>query len=240
MRKIFDYDRFPEADYRKDFWSFRDYENNAERLALAKLLPAEGSVLIDIGAGFGRLADVFRPRFSEVVLFDVARSLLNQAKSENRFHLVRGNLFELPFPDKSFSAAVMVRVLHHVEDVPAALAEVRRVLAPGGKFILEYANKRNLLEIIRFVSGRKNCAPFSREPSKRHPLYYNFHPAYINDILRTTGFVIQKELSVSNFRLEFLKKVVATRFLSKLEDRLQEPLGSVKLSPSVFVLALRL
>jgi len=144
VRKIFDYDRFPEADYRQDFWSSRLYEDRAERLALAKLLPAHGVTLLDIGAGFGRLAEVFRPLFSEVVLFDVARSLLKQAKI-NHFHLVHGNLYELPFPDQSFSAAVMIRVLHHVEDVPAALAEVHRVLAPGGHFILEYANKRNLL-----------------------------------------------------------------------------------------------
>ena len=49
------------SDYRTRFWEGqgRDYEDQVERIALRRLMPPDGKTLIDIGAGFGRLADEY-------------------------------------------------------------------------------------------------------------------------------------------------------------------------------------
>ena len=58
MTEICDYEG---SSYRTDFWEGqgRQYEDMAERLALRKLLPPAGARLVEIGAGFGRLVDLY-------------------------------------------------------------------------------------------------------------------------------------------------------------------------------------
>jgi SAM-dependent methyltransferase len=50
--------------------------------------------------------------------------------------LAEGDATSLPFPDASFDAAVSTQVYEYVADMPAALAEARRVLAPGGRLLI--------------------------------------------------------------------------------------------------------
>ena len=115
--------------YRYDFWEGqgREYEDLAERIALRSLLPPAGDVLIEIGAGYGRLADLF-DGYQHVVLLDYARTQLEEAKNylphPNRYILVVGDVYSLPFMDGLFDALAMVRVMHHLADVPGALAEL--------------------------------------------------------------------------------------------------------------------
>jgi ubiquinone/menaquinone biosynthesis C-methylase UbiE len=70
------------SDYRTRFWENQDrnYEDRVERIALRRLLPPQGEALIDVGAGFGRLASEF-DGYYKVVLFDYSRSLLREAQS---------------------------------------------------------------------------------------------------------------------------------------------------------------
>ncbi len=69
------------SDYRARFWEDggRDYEDRVERVALRRLLPPAGDTLIEVGAGFGRLADEYRG-YKRVVLFDYSRTLLREAQ----------------------------------------------------------------------------------------------------------------------------------------------------------------
>ncbi|MCP4423429.1 MAG: class I SAM-dependent methyltransferase, partial [Chloroflexi bacterium] len=92
------------SDYRTRFWENqgRDYEDRVERIALRRLMPANGSTLIEIGAGFGRLADEY-VGYDKVVLFDYSRSLLREAQAQlgddPRFIYVAGNWYNMPFVD---------------------------------------------------------------------------------------------------------------------------------------------
>ena len=55
----------------------------------------------------------------------------------------------------------MIRVIHHFEDVPAALSQIQAVLAHSGLFILEFANKRNLKAMLRHIFGNNHWNPFT-------------------------------------------------------------------------------
>lgn len=233
------------ADYEniryRDFWvAGRDYENLAERTALSRLLPSQGGALVDIGAGFGRLADLYRG-YQQVVLIDPARTQLAEARralgESDRITLAAADIYRLPLADQAFDAAVTVRVLHHLRDVPQALVEVQRIIKPGGIFILEYANKRNLKEILRWLVGRSQKRPFSLEPVEFLPWHFNFHPAYIARTLQEAEFGVQRELAVSHFRLGVLKRLFPAQFLAALDSILMGPGAWLKLSPSVFVAA---
>lgn len=226
--------------WREEFWPGREFEDLAERRALSRLLPPQGEALVDIGAGFGRLADLYRG-YKKVVLLDPAKSQLQAAQEriqgDPRFTLAAGDIYRLPLADAAFDTAITIRVLHHLLDIPAALAEVTRILHPRGIFILEYANKRNLKEILRWLVGRSQKRPFSHEPVEFVPGNFNFHPGYMARALADSGLKIERELAVSHFRLPLLKRLLPASTLATLDGILQAPAGRIKLSPSVFVAA---
>jgi ubiquinone/menaquinone biosynthesis C-methylase UbiE len=163
-RPVCDYEG---SRYRTDFWSGqgREYEDAAERIALQALLPPRGRRLIEIGAGFGRLAHLYAG-YDEVILLDYARSQLRQAQDDlgnGRFTYAAGNLYDLPLANSSVDTVVMVRVLHHVKDPAAAFQEIRRILRPGGTYVLEFANKRHLKAIGRYLLGLQRDNPLSAQ-----------------------------------------------------------------------------
>jgi len=94
MVEICDYEG---SRYRTEFWEGqgREYEDRAERIALRKLLPPHGRRLIEIGAGYGRLADLYQG-YDEVLLLDYALSQLQQARGRlgnDRFHYIAADLY---------------------------------------------------------------------------------------------------------------------------------------------------
>jgi SAM-dependent methyltransferase len=201
--------------------------------------------LIEIGAGFGRLADLYGG-YERVVLLDYARSQLQDARERlgeagpggrPRYTYVLGDFYRLPFAPGLFDAVVMVRTLHHAADAPPVLRNISGILAPGGVFVLEFASKRHLKAIFRYVLRRQSWSPFDPQPVEFVPLNYDFHPAWIRRHLEECGLRVTRIRTVSHFRVGFLKRTVPTGLLVFL-DRLLQPTGALwQLTPSVFVRA---
>ncbi len=239
MAEICDYEG---STYRTDFWEGkgREYEHLAERIALRKLLPPAGTRLMEIGAGFGRLVDLY-DGYQQVVLLDYSKSMLRQAQERlgrsGKYIYVAADLYAMPFVDSLFDTTVTVRVLHHVQNIPAAFQEIQRVLKGGGVYVLEYANKRHLKAVLRYLLGRQSWSPFALEPYEFVELNYDFHPAWMEASLREAGFAIGRELAVSSFRLPLVKRLIPPRSLAALDGLLQGPTAPLKLAPSAFVRA---
>src|SRR5687768_9820421 len=180
------------SDYRQRFWEGqRSYEDRVERIALRHFLPAKGSTLIDIGAGYGRLANEY-DGYQKVVLFDYSRSLLREAQQrlgrDPRFLYVAGNWYQMPFVAGLFQTMVQVRTIHHAADVPALFQELARIARPGGCYVLEFANKQNVKAILRYLLRRQQWSPFSPEPVEFVKLNFDFHPRWMRRQLQTAGF----------------------------------------------------
>ena len=239
MGPICDYEG---SAYRTEFWGQgREYEDGVERVALRSLLPPTGRRLVEIGGGYGRLVDLYSG-YDEVVLFDYALSQLRQAQElwgevgaggRPRYVYVAGDFYKLPFAPGLFDAVTMVRTIHHATDTPAVLHSVAQTLAPGGTFMLEFANKRNLKAILRYLVRRQDWSPFDREPVEFVKLNFDFHPAWMRERLSEAGLRVRKLRTVSHFRVGLLKRVVPTGLLVWL-DRLLQPTGALwQLTPSV-------
>ncbi len=229
------------SQYRTEFWTpERQFEHLADRAALRALLPPTGESLIEVGAGFGRLADLY-VGYPHVVLFDYARSLLEEARAhlggDKRFIYVAGDVYRMPFASGSFQTLVMVRVLHHLEDVPTAFSHLARTARPGGTLILEFANKRHLKALIRYFLGQQTWSPFDPAPHPFIPLNYDFHPRWVEQQLRKAGFTVETTRAVSHFRISALKRHLPPRLLVRLDTLLQRPGALIKVSPSIFVRA---
>ena len=230
------------SDYQTSFWDKggREYEDRTEAIALKRLLPPSGHLLLELGAGAGRNTPRYLG-FDQIVLLDYSRTQLEQAQQRlgrsEKYIYVAADVYRLPFVNALFDAATMIRVLHHMAEAPKALEQVKNILATGGVFILEYANKLNLKAIVRYLLGRQQWSPFILEPVEFVKLNFDFHPKSIRHWLENLGFSIEKTLSLSHFRVGLLKRIVPTFFLVFLDSLFQWTGAWWQLSPSVFVKA---
>jgi ubiquinone/menaquinone biosynthesis C-methylase UbiE len=232
------------SDYQARFWDAADraYEDRVEVVALQRLMPPRGARLLEVGAGAGRNTERY-PGYDQIVLLDYSGTQIAQARERlgDRADLVYviGDAYRLPFGPDVFDGATMIRTLHHMVDPALALGQVGGVLAPGGAFVLEFANKRNLKSLLRWISRRQSWNPFDRAPVEFAALNFDFHPAAVRGWLSQAGFQMERQLAVSQFRQALLKRVIPLGALVWLDAMIQRPGGLWPLSPSVFVRASR-
>lgn len=111
---------------------------------LDEMGPAPGCVL-DLAVGTGTLAGEMAKRAQEVVGVDLSAAMLAQArKKQPNLTLVQANAADLPFPDASFDCVTSVDSLHHFQEHDRVFAEVRRVLRPGGRWLVLDFDRRVL------------------------------------------------------------------------------------------------
>ncbi len=235
--RVIDYEG---STYSTAFWNpAREYEDRAERIAIRGMLPPSGGRLIDIGAGAGRLGDLYLG-YDEVILMDYARSTIVEARDrwghDPRFKFVAADLYTLPFVDSAFDSVVMIRVIHHIVDVPRALQNIRAAMKPAGLFVFEFANKRNLKAIARYAARKQIWSPFDQKPIEFVELNFDFHPDWMKQQLRQVGFTIRQARSVSTFRVNALKRLFGAMRLAAIDGALQRPFAPLAISPSMFVL----
>ncbi len=230
------------SDYQASFWDAgdRSYEDRVEAIALKRLLPPGGKLLLEIGAGAGRNTPRYN-NFDRIVLLDYSRSQLVQAQERlgrsERYIYVAANAYRLPFVPGLFDAATMIRTLHHLADAPLALHQVREVLKPGATFILEYPNKQNIKAILRYFLRRQTWNPFNLDPVEFVKLNFDFHPKAIRRWLSETDFHLEKQLSVSHYRSAVLKRLIPVSWLVAMDALAQRTGDWWQLSPSVFTRA---
>ncbi len=131
-------------------------------IALEMLNLAPGAVVLDVGCGPGNFARVFARHAGLVVGLDASRTMLDRAVRETRADnvaYVLGDASALPFQDESFDAVCCFAALYLIERPLDAIAEIVRVLAPGGRVALLSSVNRGLLPaavtdaVVRAVSG---------------------------------------------------------------------------------------
>lgn len=229
-------------DYIK-YWEGRDYENASEIMALAKLLPKEGKRILDAGGGFGRLLPAYKNIFDEIVIFDQSKKILSQAleKANNEgvsIKIQEGDIYKLSeYGLGKFDCVIMVRVAHHLDDLSKAIREISQIVNAGGLFILEFANKLHAKSAARNIA-RLNFKYFKTDPISRASkdvTFLNFHPNFVERLLKENDFKITEKLSVSNFRNEAIKRTLPKDSLLILENLMQRPFGFINFGPSIFV-----
>jgi ubiquinone/menaquinone biosynthesis C-methylase UbiE len=230
------------SDYQTTFWEQgdRSYEDQVEAIALTRLLPKSGNLMLEVGAGAGRNTPRYQA-FERIVLLDYSRTQLQQAQARlgvnERYIYVAADVYNLPFSPGVFDGSTMIRTLHHMADPQRALQGIRQALQPDGVFILEYANKHNLKAILRYLLRLQSWSPFSPDTVEFAPLNFDFHPGSIRSWLAESGFSVERQLTVSYFRVGALKRLIPLKMLVELDSISQLSGDWWQLSPSVFVLS---
>ena len=145
-----------------------------------------GRRVLDAGCGCGLVARELARAGAEVVGVDRSLGSLGVARraANGGFRPAQGRLERLPFAGGSFDAVVAADVLEHLPDLPAAVAELARVLVPGGSLLFDTVNRTfwswftgvfGLEQVLRMV------------PRGTHDWRLFIRPAELNRLLRGVG-----------------------------------------------------
>jgi SAM-dependent methyltransferase len=105
--------------------------------------PQADWVGLDIATGSGHTAFALAPQVKSMIGIDITAEMLREAqmlKAERGVGNVTfrpGDVHNLPFPDGAFQVVTCRRAAHHFSNIQGALAEIRRVLAPGGRVVID-------------------------------------------------------------------------------------------------------
>ncbi len=198
----------PEAAWN---WSSATGRRRALRRAafFSALLDAEpGLRALELGCGSGVFLERALATQATVVGLDLSLTLLKQARSRPSIGggaaILCGDAERLPFPDRTFDVAYGSSILHHL-DLPAVLAELRRVLKPGGRVAFAEPNLLNPHIVATFWLLPRRWTSVSPDEAA----FTRFHG---RRLLRAAGFV-----DVRSEPYDFLHPIVPPALIPTVE-----------------------
>jgi SAM-dependent methyltransferase len=141
---------------------------DAREPLVAAVVAARPQRILEVGCGWGEVAErLGRETHAETVAVDLSPRMVTLAR-ERGLDAQVADVQELPFADGAFDVAVAAWMLYHVPDLDRGLAELARVLRPGGRLVVATNSRFHLLELRDLVGSGPSTLKFSREDGADH------------------------------------------------------------------------
>lgn len=155
-----------------------------------------GSRVLDVGSGGGFLAAALTAAGYDVVGIDPSLPAVHDAADHVAASFANAVGENLPFANGSFESVVCSEVLEHVEDPSAVMAEISRVLRPGGVFVFSLPNRTLLSRLVLIDIAQRNR--FTRVlPKHLHDWNRLIGSTDLRDLAQRHGLTVQEVQGVS-------------------------------------------
>jgi SAM-dependent methyltransferase len=184
--------------------------------------------VLEVGCGWGELAEwLARETGAEVVATDLSPHMVELAR-ERGVDARLADVQELPFADGEFDVVVAAWMLYHVPDLDRAVAELARVLRPGGRLIAVTNSRYHLMELRDLVGSGPSSISFSRETGEEL-LTAHFARVRREDIDGRLAFADRAEVE------EYVRASISmSPFVGNLPATVDEPLFARRAN-SIFI-----
>src|SRR4051812_38562872 len=121
--------------------------------------------VLEIGLGYGTLGQYLAERRARYHGLDIAPTPVEMMRHRLRLlgapaddDVLEGSALQIPWPDATFDYVYSIGCLHHTGDLPRAIDEVHRVLAPGGSAVIMLYNRYSARQLWRVDMPRIRAA----------------------------------------------------------------------------------
>jgi len=160
--------------------STRDFNIEAE-LLYQLLRPRLDSCILEVGCGGGALITFLEAKGYTATGVDILEAAIEAAKKTvTKSRILYAEADKLPFPDGSFDRLVSQHLVEHLQDLPEALREWRRVLDVGGRMALCTPNRLY------------PCPSLFEDPDHVHI----YDPGELQEVVREAGFTVEDCITV--------------------------------------------
>jgi ubiquinone/menaquinone biosynthesis C-methylase UbiE len=174
---------------------------------------------LDIATGSGHTAFALAPHVKSVIGIDITEEMLREAemlkaeRSVTNVTFRRGDVHDLPFADGAFQLVTCRRSAHHFSNIGRALQEIRRVLAPGGRVVID---DRSVPE-DDFADRCMNFLDTLHDESHVR----EYRPTEWRSLLETAGFSVEVVETYTRHRpISALTKNVSEENVGKIKETL--------------------
>ena len=131
---IYQREQYDKGGFSKKYWVHKDDK-------ILNFIPDHFETLYDIGCGEGILLERITKLFPKknIVGIDFEKENINICE-KHKLNVFFGSVFDLPIKDNSAYCVIFMEVIEHLEKPEKALAEINRILKPGGQLILMFPN----------------------------------------------------------------------------------------------------
>ncbi|KQO62343.1 demethylmenaquinone methyltransferase [Curtobacterium sp. Leaf261] len=147
------------------------------RVATVKAVdPQPGEKILDLAAGTGTSSAAFAKKGADVTALDLSTGMIEVGRGRHpEITFVHGDAEHLPFEDDTFDAVTISFGLRNVNDPMAALAEMYRVMKPGGRVVIcEFSTPPMALLRFGYLSYLKRVLPGIAKLSSSNPAAYRY------------------------------------------------------------------
>lgn len=154
--------------------------------------------ILEVGCGGGLICEELARRGASMLGVDPSQAALQTARAHlaqnsdlaQRITYEQGYAEALPYDSGRFQTVVCLDVLEHVKDLPATIAEIARVLAPGGVFVFDTINRTLLARLVLIWYGEH--FPSGGLVPGLHDYHAFIKPAELRCVLESNNFQVQQ------------------------------------------------
>lgn len=141
-----------------------------DRLKELLQLPTKDQ-LLDVGGGTGRVAQMLAAHVGQVIVLDESLGMLREARDKG-LPDVRAQAERLPLPDGAIPRLLMVDAFHHLTNQASAVAELMRVLTPGGRLVVKEPNiRRGVVKLVALAEKLALMRSRFRSPQEMERMF---------------------------------------------------------------------
>lgn len=164
-------------------------------------LDPKGLRVLDVGSGGGLLAEEFATLGCDVTGVDPAIESIKVAREHARqsglaIEYVEGTGEALPFGDASFPVVYCCDVLEHVKDLGKVIAEISRVLQPGGVFLYDTLNRTWQAKLL-FIKVAQDWKSVAWAPPNLHDYAMFIRPEELEGLITREGMAVRGRMGLA-------------------------------------------